>query len=171
MEVRIVEIKAKCSDTTRIRQVLKERSARFVGTDEQVDTYFTVPEGRLKLRRGSIENTLIFYHRANQQSPKLSEVKLYKPDNEDDLHRLLQSALPILVEVKKSREIYFIGNIKIHIDTVQELGNFAEIEAIDETGLIPESELRRQCEELMAAFGIENHDLLTHSYSDMILNT
>lgn len=62
----IVEIKARCTQQPKIRSLLQERSARFVGEDHQVDTYFRVPQGRLKLREGTIEQTLIYYERADQ---------------------------------------------------------------------------------------------------------
>jgi adenylate cyclase, class 2 len=59
----IVEIKARCSDPEKIRTILRARGARFAGLDHQVDTYFRVSAGRLKLREGKIENALIFYCR------------------------------------------------------------------------------------------------------------
>ena len=58
-----IEIKARCADPERVRAVLGERDARFAGVDQQVDTYFHVPQGRLKLREGKIENALIYFLR------------------------------------------------------------------------------------------------------------
>ena len=55
------EIKARCADQEAVRHYLREHGADFKGTDHQIDTYFDVPEGRLKLRQGPIENNLIFY--------------------------------------------------------------------------------------------------------------
>ena len=84
------------------------------------------------------------------------------------LRQLLGKALKVLTEVVKKREIYFIGNVKIHIDSVDDLGTFVEIEAIGQhdadVGL-----LRKQCLELMADFGIDDDQLVSNSYSDMIL--
>ena len=56
-----VEIKAKCSDPKRVRNILESKGAEYRGLDHQIDTYFRVPNGRLKLREGNIENALIFY--------------------------------------------------------------------------------------------------------------
>ena len=64
-----VEIKARCDELDRIRNILKELRADFKGTDHQIDTYFRVPSGRLKLREGNIENYLIFYEREDQEGP------------------------------------------------------------------------------------------------------
>ena len=73
-----IEIKAKCSDLEKIRAILNSQQARFIGTDHQIDTYFKVNTGRLKLREGSIENALIHYNRPNQAGPKKSEIILPK---------------------------------------------------------------------------------------------
>lgn len=169
MSISIIEIKARCTDPTAIRQKLVELDARTVGEDHQIDTYFQVPKGRLKLRRGNIENTLIQYERPNQSGPKLSSVSLYKPVDADALYNTLSAAIPVLVEVDKKREIYFIDNVKFHIDSVKHLGSFIEIEAIDETGEISVDKLNAQCAHFLRIFGIEEADLMTHSYSDMIL--
>ncbi len=72
----LVEIKAKCNDPQNVHQILKAHNADYKGIDHQVDTYFGVPKGRLKLREGNIENTLIHYHRPNQEGPKTSAVSL-----------------------------------------------------------------------------------------------
>ena len=56
-----IEIKAHCKDPEKIKNILTERDADFKGLDYQTDTYYKVPKGRLKLRRGNIENSLIFY--------------------------------------------------------------------------------------------------------------
>jgi adenylate cyclase class 2 len=165
-----IEIKARCADHAPIRRILQQERAEFCGTDHQLDTYFRVPQGRLKLRRGTIENNLIQYHRDNQAGPKASHVHLY-PVREvrDQLHAALAAALGILVEVDKKREIYFLENVKFHLDTVQGLGTFVEIEAIDEKGTIGAERLHEQCEHYLALFQIAEKDLLTHSYSDMLL--
>jgi adenylate cyclase class IV len=65
-----LEIKARCPDPSRIRAILKTHKARFKGLDCQIDTYFRVPSGRLKLREGNIENALIYYKRADQKNSK-----------------------------------------------------------------------------------------------------
>ncbi|MBI1782965.1 MAG: class IV adenylate cyclase [Sphingobacteriales bacterium] len=165
-----VEIKARCTNPDRIRNYLKENKADFKGTDLQRDTYFNVPTGRLKLRQGNIENSLIHYERENQSGPKSSHVSLYRVENGDVLRNVLLNALGEKVTVEKQREIYFIDNVKFHLDEVPGLGTFAEIEAIDKDGSIGKERLQEQCEFYLKAFGIKEIDLLTDSYSDMLLN-
>lgn len=166
-----IEIKARCSNPERVRQILEDCSAEFKGVDHQIDTYFNVPTGRLKLRQGNIENSLIFYNRPNDAGPKRADVSLFRTDTPggSQLHETLTSALDVLIVVDKQREIYFIDNVKFHIDTVESLGNFVEIEAIDETGTLGPEKLRTQCDYYIKLFNIAEADLVNVSYSDLLL--
>jgi adenylate cyclase, class 2 len=164
----IIEIKARCAQPEKIRQILEARQARFAGTDHQVDTYFNATNGRLKLREGNIENTLIHYRRPNQAGPKNSQVTLFKPPPGSTLKALLCAAIGVRIVVDKMRRIYFMENVKIHLDEVQQLGTFLEIEAIDETGSLGLEKLDRQCRYFMDLFGVKDEDLVQVSYSDMM---
>ncbi len=163
-----VEIKARATDHRHVRAILKERKAHRVGEDHQTDTYFNVPEGRLKLREGTIENTLIFYRRSNIAGPKKSEVLLYRVDPDPALKEVLAASLGVKVVVSKRREIWFDQNVKIHLDDVDGLGLFLEIEAIDSDGSRDEAELTTQCRQFMELFEIAEQDLVEISYSDLL---
>ncbi|MDX1407234.1 MAG: class IV adenylate cyclase [Saprospiraceae bacterium] len=169
MPINNVEIKARCANPDEVRQVLLNTGARAVGTDHQVDTYFVVPRGRLKLRAGRIENSLIFYHRPDHSGPKHSAVHLYPVHEPAVMASLLEAALDTLIVVDKQREIYFIDHVKFHIDQVKELGNFVEIEVIDHTAARPLTDLTDECDAFMRLLGISEADLIHHSYSDMLL--
>jgi adenylate cyclase, class 2 len=164
-----VEIKAKWNDHAEVRKILLSHSAEFKGTDHQVDTYFNVKNGRLKLREGKIENYLIHYLREDKEGPKQSNVLLYKSGPGSALKDILRKSLGILTVVDKSREIYFIDNVKFHLDTVSDLGTFIEIEAIDSDGTITPEKLYEQCRMYMGLFKIEEENLISDSYSDMLL--
>ncbi|MDX1672385.1 MAG: class IV adenylate cyclase [Balneolaceae bacterium] len=170
MNLTNVEIKARCEELDRIRDLLKEAGADYKGTDHQIDTYFRVAEGQLKLRQGTIENNLIYYHRPDRKDPKRSDVQLVSLVNPREMKSLLAEAIGIKIEIRKKREIYFIDNVKFHLDEVEELGRFVEIEAIDRDGSRDEEALRRQCRNYMTEFGIDKEDLISHSYSDMKRN-
>lgn len=164
-----VEIKARCTAPGRIREALRARQARFVGEDHQIDTYFRTPRGRLKLREGAIEHNLIYYERTDQPGPKASNVTLYRPTPDAALKEILTQALGVLVVVDKRREIYFIDNVKFHLDRVDRLGAFVEIEAIDVEGTRGEDRLRAQCAHYLDVFEIKEKDLVRVSYSDLLL--
>jgi adenylate cyclase, class 2 len=165
-----VEIKARCENQDKIRELLKKLNADFKGNDHQIDTYFQVPVGRLKLREGTIENHLIYYQRENQDGPKESQITLFQNNPRSSLKSILEKALGILVSVDKTREIYLLDNVKIHLDSVVELGSFIEIEAIDFDGSIGRDVLYEQCEKYMLLLEISSDDLISHSYSDLLLN-
>lgn len=165
-----IEIKAICADALFIRNYLQQHNADFKGTDLQTDTYFNVNSGRLKLRQGNIENSLIYYNRENKAGPKLSEVTLYPvTGNSELLKKALVEANGIKVEVKKKREIYFIDNVKFHLDEVEGLGCFVEIEAIDDDGSKGIEFIKKQCDFYVRELQIKESDLLTMSYSDMLM--
>ena len=164
-----VELKAKCNNVAHIRHLLGELGADFIGIDHQIDTYFNTPTGRLKLREGNIEKSLIHYCRQEVAGIKKSEVSLYHPQGEiASLKQLLEAALGTWVAVDKKREIYFIKNVKFHLDEVAGLGSFVEIEAIDKDGSIGEAHLSAQCNHYLNLFRIGNEDMLAESYSDLL---
>jgi adenylate cyclase class 2 len=165
-----VEIKARTSDPGRIRSWLESHKAEFKGTDHQKDTYFNVAHGRLKLREGNIENNLIYYERKDQQGPKDSQFQLISVPDAQTLKEVLARAIGIKVVVEKKREIWFIDNVKFHLDEVPGLGSFAEIEAGNLHKPATREELQRQCDFYLKEFEIEIKDLLADSYSDMLLN-
>lgn len=163
------ELKAKSKNIEWIRDYLKENCTRNVGKDFQKDTYFLTRKGRLKLREGNIENSLIFYNRPDLDGPKQSDVNLVRLSPESGVRETLRKANGIKVVVNKSREIFFIDNVKFHIDEVEGLGSFIEIEAIDSDGSYGLEKLQKQCDEYIGIFKIQNDDFLNNSYSDMIL--
>ncbi len=167
-----IEIKAKSSGQHQnfVREKLRDLNAVYRGTDYQVDTYFKVEEGRrLKIRKGNIENTLIDYERPNKKDSKDSKVKLFHLNGSENLEKITRETHEVLIEVHKKREIYFIENVKFHIDKVKELGRFIEIEAISENNKIPKEKLLEQCNYYKNLFNIKENDLISVSYSDLLL--
>lgn len=166
-----VEIKARCEDPAAVLQLLTQSGAVLQGVDRQVDTLFHAATGRLKLRTGNIENSLIHYLRQDATGPKDSHVTLIETRAEESaaFRSLLAGALGIIVEVDKLRHILWIGNVKFHVDEVQGLGAFVEIEAIDRTGEIGRASLLTQCEQYLVLLEIADADLEATSYSDLAL--
>lgn len=166
-----IEIKARVSDHGGLRDWLLSRNAEFRGTDRQVDTYFVVQRGRLKVREGTVEACIVSYDRPDSAKPKACRYHIVTYEPGDTrlvvMKELLAQALDIRCTVVKDREIYYIGNVKFHLDTVEGLGTFFEIEAIWVDGE-SEADLRRQCGYYMYALGIDEDDLVTMSYADMI---
>lgn len=163
------EFKAKVNNIRKLEEILLLENPRFIGLDHQVDTYFNVTNGRLKLREGNIENALIHYERSDSAGAKQSNVLLYEHHPSDKLKQILTKTLGIKVIVDKNRKIYFIENVKFHFDEVEELGNFIEVEAIDASGNLGLEKLIDQCNVYAHLFGITNEQYISGSYSDLLL--
>ncbi len=168
MDIFNMEIKSKCMNHDAARSTLQRLNAEFKGIDHQIDTYFRVPNGRLKLREGNFEQTLIYYFREDRSEPKPSKVLLYQTNRDLSLKEILSRSLGILVIVDKMREVYFIDNIKFHLDNVKFLGTFMEIEAIDKDGTIGREKLEQQCHQYIAELNIQPSQLIALSYSDLL---
>jgi predicted adenylyl cyclase CyaB len=163
------EFKVRVSNLSGIESKILELNPVFKGEDNQVDTYFNVQKGRLKLREGKIENALIYYERPDTAGVKQASIILYRHKPEKSLKDILSKVNGVKVVVEKTRRIYFIENVKFHFDTISELGTFVEVEAIDETGQTGIDELREQCNFYFKFFGFGKADYINRSYSDMIL--
>jgi len=168
MAVLNFEFKARTSDIAALENKLLALDPVFIGEDLQVDTYFNVNNGRLKLREGNIENALIWYERKNEAEAKVSRILLYQHAPDPVLKSILIKTLGIKVVVEKKRKIYFIGHVKFHFDEVPGLGTFVEVEAIDRTGDIGIGRLKQDCGKYASLFDIKATDYIADSYSDMI---
>lgn len=164
-----VEFKARCTNPDSVRQKLASLKASLKGVDHQIDTYFNTSRGRLKLRQGIIENNLIYYERSDQAGSKESHVTLFETEPRTTLKEMLEKSMGVLAVVDKKREIYFVDNVKIHIDSVENLGSFIEVEAIDMDGSVGKATLQEQCNYFIDLFQVSPEDLISHSYSDLIL--
>jgi predicted adenylyl cyclase CyaB len=163
------EFKAKHENITAAEKILQQQHPKFIGEDHQVDTYFHVPNGRLKLREGTIEQALIFYERANSAAAKQSNVILYQHAADAMLKQVLTQSLGVKVVIDKKRRIYFIDTIKFHFDTVEGLGTFIEVEAIDKEGNIGVEKLKEQCLFYQSLLNIRQDQFIAESYSDLLV--
>jgi adenylate cyclase class IV len=124
-----VELKAELRDPALARLVAKAIGASFIATIDQVDTYFRIPSGKLKKREAIGEPVeYIFYERPIKATAKLSQFVIYS--EEEALERFGREPLPVWVVVRKKRELFMHGNVRVHFDTVEGLGNFLEFEAL-----------------------------------------
>jgi len=167
MKIKNHEFKARVDDIQEYENKLLTADPEFRGTDHQTDTYFNVTQGRLKLREGDIENALINYDRDDIAGSKKSDVILYRHSPDVSLKDILVRHLGIRVIVSKIRRIYFKENVKFHFDTVEGLGSFIEVEAIDERDEFTAEQLKAQCDHYLHFFGVTKAQLVDRSYSDM----
>jgi adenylate cyclase, class 2 len=163
------EFKAKVDNLEKYESKLLTLNPVYQGPDNQTDTYFNVAKGRLKLREGNIENSLINYDRENIRGSKQSEIILYRHEPSVALKEILARQLGLKTVVRKQRKIYFVDNVKIHFDRVEYLGTFIEVEAISSNGKFTVEELKKQCNRFFDFFELSQSDLIDKSYSDMLM--
>lgn len=169
MNIKNFEFKAKIDEIEKYENKLLTLNPKFQGLDHQIDTYFNVQYGRLKLREGNIENALINYDRENVSGSKESQIILYKHEPNIALKEILTKQLGVKIIVDKKRKIYFIDNVKFHFDIVENLGTFMEVEAIDNKEEFTVEELKEQCDKYFSFFELTQNNLIDKSYSDLIM--
>jgi predicted adenylyl cyclase CyaB len=166
---RMVELKARVDDHEFLRKKLSALGAQFVGTFRQMDIYFKVPEGRLKLREVEDDNTaeLIYYERENIRGPKIDDAFILRIQEPEDLKKILKKILTPLTVIEKVREIYQYQGTQIHLDTVKKLGKFVEFErrTSDDSKAVKKD--RQILEKLMEKLEIDPSNLESLSYSDL----
>jgi predicted adenylyl cyclase CyaB len=126
-----LEIKARCADLVAVRARAERLATSHLGVDAQVDTYFQVPRGRLKLRESSLSGgQLIPYLRRDERGPKRSDYQVIPVSDPSAVRGLLEAILGRHRVVRKRREIFLYENVRIHLDEVEGLGTFVELEAV-----------------------------------------
>lgn len=163
-----IEIKAYCKNKEEIRKILLSIGAESNGTDHQTDTYFHSKSGRLKHREGNIENNLIHYIREDKKGAKKSQANLYSTTLNSTLKEILEKTIGTACIVIKTREFYSINNVKFFIDTVDGLGDFVEIKAMDSENSVPTEKLHEQCNHYIKTLEINAKDLISGSYADLL---
>ena len=164
-----IEIKLAADNFRKINPLLKNLGAKHEGTLEQVDTYFVVPRGRLKLR--AINNStyqLIFYSRPDKEKSKLSDYHIVEFSKEQYLLLLdmLKLAYGITVIVKKKRILWIYKNTRIHLDKVDSLGSFIELETVINT--ISLSDGKKEHADVIRLFRLGDYKKVNNSYSDLL---
>ena len=166
MAGRNIELKARLHDRGHAVAVCESLGARLEGDIHQVDTYFSVPDGRFKLRASDPgDDYLVFYRRPDVGGIKGCDYVLEVVDR--TIRGVLAAALGELATVEKVRTLYLWHNVRIHLDEVEELGAFIEFEAVlsseydDEDG-------KRKLAQLQEAFGLAPDDHFEQSYLELL---
>jgi len=164
-----VEIKARCPDLAGARERAHRLATRVVGVDRQVDTYFVVPNGRLKLRESSLSGgQLIPYLRPDRAAARRSDYRVLPVDDPAGLRELLAAILGVHRVVRKTREIVLVDNVRIHLDEVEDLGTFLELEAVFDGSPDAEAAEHAKVARLLAELGVSEERLVATSYEALL---
>jgi len=165
---RNIEIKARVRDLPAVRRAVAAIADGPPALLIQSDTFFEVPRGRLKLRTfadGTAE--LISYLRHDVAGPRESSFSKAAVNDPDALAAVLGTALGVAGVVRKRRDLYRRGPTRIHLDEVDDLGAFLELE-VEISGGQSTAEGERIARELMARLGIAEDDLVATAYVDLL---
>ena len=163
-----IEIKARARDFAGIKSRAEELSDTPVEVIPQEDIFFNVPQGRLKLRiLAPDRGQLIYYTRPDQNGPKRSDYHIAETAEPENLKRVLELSYGIRGAVKKMRYLYIVGQTRVHLDDVDGLGQFMELEVVMQDGQA-NAEGQEIAEGLMASLGVERSDLLDGAYMDIL---
>ncbi len=163
-----IEIKARARnfpDLARRAEELSDSPAQLI---PQEDTFFNTARGRLKLRQLSPDRgQLVYYERKDASGPKRSDYLLAETTNPSALKAALTAALGVRGVIRKKRTLYLAGQTRIHLDEVEGLGNFMELEVV----LRPEqsdAEGQAIVSDLMKRLGVQEQDLIEGAYMDIL---
>jgi predicted adenylyl cyclase CyaB len=163
-----IEIKARVKDFDGLARRVEAFSDAPAVTLEQEDTFFNTPGGRLKLRVLAPDHgELIYYTRDDATGPKRSDYLISMTTDPEALKTVLATAWGIRGVVRKQRLLYRVGNTRIHLDTVEGLGTFMELEVVLATGQ-SEQQGFVTAVEVMARLGIADADLVDVAYIDLL---
>ena len=163
-----IEIKARVDDFAALKARVESLSDQPLRIIPQEDTFFITDKGRLKLRLlAPNQGYLIYYERPNQDGPKRSDYYLSKTEEPETLKNVLTLALGVRGVVRKTRHLYMVGQTRIHLDEVEGLGHFMELEVVMQAGQ-SEAEGQSIAENLMRRLGVREDALLEGAYMDLL---
>jgi predicted adenylyl cyclase CyaB len=165
---RNIEIKAYIPNVEAVARIAAAIADQGPFELEQDDTFFPCESGRLKLRAFSSEaGELIFYRRPNQPGPKESFYLVSPTSTPETLRQTLSLAYGQAGRVRKHRTLFMIGRTRVHLDRVQDLGHFLELEVVLSDGESAENGIR-EAHELLARLGVEPSQLVEGAYVDLL---
>jgi len=163
-----IEIKARVDSLEKLLPVVASLANAGPEHVVQDDTFFSCPNGRLKLRVLRDGNgVLIYYRRADELGPKPSYYVHSETSDPDGLRAVLTDAYGEVGRVRKHRTVFRIGQTRVHLDLVDGLGEFLELEVTVGDTLEPDAAVS-EAQRLVAAFGIEDGALVKGAYLDLL---
>ncbi len=163
-----IEIKARVSDPEAILIKAKILTGAEPETILQTDTFFHAETGRLKIREfADGTGELISYHRPDAEGPKTSSYAIVRTADAGALRDVLAAVLPVRGVVRKKRLLLLAGRTRIHLDQVEGLGSFMELEVVLAEG-DNKDDGEREAADLMKRLGVMPGDLVRGAYIDLM---
>ena len=160
-----LELKIRLDNPENVLRIVKKINADFKGELKQIDVYYKIKTGLLKLRLENGSQTLIKYLRNEKPGDRWSDFHLISLEK-NDARKFLAGILDEETVVEKRRLLYLYDNTRIHIDMVKELGSFLEFETLVDSG---KEDAKKRFDALLELLSIKKADEIRKSYRDMML--
>lgn len=164
-----IEIKALVEDAQHLRKLMETSCGQPSDVLIQKDIFYRLNSSRLKMRNVNGHSEIIYYNRANTSGPKLSKYFRLPIVFPSIVHFVLKKILGVRGVVNKKRVLFFSENTRIHLDEVDKLGTFLELEVVLEQAEDSEAGIAK-ANQLMSIFDISEKDLISRSYIDLLEN-
>lgn len=161
-----LEIKVPVKSLSQFVSIVEKAGGERIYSSRQIDIYYKLNNGRLKIRDSSGEKSIIFYRRVEDGTERWSEFEVIKVDNPKIWVKFFDKFLDRLVVVDKYRTLYHLFNTRIHFDKVKGLGNFIELETKVTDG---KHKARKEFQKIINMLELETDKQILSSYSDLMI--
>lgn len=161
-----LEIKVPIKNLKKLTKIVENEGGKLIYSSRQIDVYYKVNNGRLKVRNSSGEKSVIYYERIEDGSERWSNFEVIKVDDPNVWIKFFDKFLQRLVVVDKQRTLYHLLNTRIHFDKVKGLGDFVELETKVTNG---KKKARQEFSMILDLLDLNPENQILNSYSDLIL--
>lgn len=161
-----LEIKVPVKNLKKLIKIVENEGGKLIYSSRQIDVYYKVNNGRLKVRNSSGEKSVIYYERIEDGSERWSNFEVIKVDDPNVWIKFFDKFLQRLVVVDKQRTLYHLLNTRIHFDKVKGLGDFVELETKVTNG---KKKARQEFSMILNLLDLNPINQILNSYSDLIL--
>lgn len=161
-----LEIKVPIEKPQKLKSIVEKAGGKLIYSCRQIDVYYKIKNGRMKVRDSSGERSVIFYNRVEDGSERWSRFEALKVDSAKLWIKFFDNFLDRLVVVDKHRTLYYLKNTRIHFDKIKNLGNYIELE----TKIVRTKEqARKEFNEICELLALDLNNQILESYSDLLL--
>ncbi|HEY1273251.1 MAG TPA: class IV adenylate cyclase [Terriglobales bacterium] len=163
-----IEVKARLESLERARSIALRLCQDAPEVIDQTDVFFPCRDGRLKLRIFETGvGELILYRRPDTPEARRSEYEIASTSDPQVLRQILERTVGSCGTVKKTRTLYLVGQTRIHLDQVENLGSFLELEVVLRPGQ-SDAEGQEIADRLLGEFGIQRDQIVSVAYIDLL---
>jgi len=160
-----LELKIRVISHQSIKKILEQIGAEYKGMLKQKDVYYSVPNGLLKLRIENGSESLILHNRNENNKNRWSDFEFIKFAN-DNGEKFFSKLFDVEVIVKKKRELFYYDDTRIHLDKVNNLGNFLELETLVING---KTDAIKRFVKIIHILKLDESKQIRKSYRDLLM--